>query len=209
MTPAYTMNENTYRSKIETYILQNARPVDKYSHQPRLYQLACHLAATDNLQYDDDILHAAAWLHDLGVFIGHRPEDLTALKTWDHIGYVERTVPDLLTNWQFPEAKINAVIEAIKDHMPQSRPRTTEAVLLHDADVLEQLGGVGIARAFAKVGRDTRYQTYGDVIPVIEKALQLSDYVTLNSAKKIAAEKTDLLNRFLDALKNELMGISF
>lgn len=203
------MIDQTYRSKIETYILHNARPVDKFSHQPRLYHLACRLAVADNIQYDDDILHAAAWLHDLGVFIGHRPEDLALLSTWDHIAYVQNVVPALLAEWQFPAEKISAVIEAVKDHMPQSIPRTPEAALLHDADVLEQLGAVGIVRAFAKVGRDTRYQTHGDVLPVIEKARDLASFLTLNAAQKIAEEKIELLNHFLKSLENESMGISF
>jgi uncharacterized protein len=31
------------------------------------------------MDYDDDIPFAAAWMHDLGVFIGHRPKDLAQL----------------------------------------------------------------------------------------------------------------------------------
>ena len=46
-----------------------ANPPDKFSHQPRLHQLARQLA--ESQPFDDDVLYAAAWLHDLGVFIGH------------------------------------------------------------------------------------------------------------------------------------------
>ena len=56
----------SFRTSIETYIRENALPVDKYSHQPRLYALALQLAQSADLAYDDDILHAAVWLHDLG-----------------------------------------------------------------------------------------------------------------------------------------------
>lgn len=202
------MNQNNYRSQIEAYILRNALPVDKFSHQPRLYQLACHLAACEKLAYDDDILHAAVWLHDLGVFIGHRPEDPEALSKWDHIAYVERTIPSLLSSWSFPATKIDAVIAVIKQHMPQSIPESAEAILLHDADVLEQMGAIGLVRAFAKVGRDTRYQKFGDVMPVIEKASTLSIYLTLDSAKEIAKNKADVLNRFITAIKQEDMSIA-
>jgi len=59
------------------YIRAQAKPPDKFSHQPRLYQLAKRLA--EGRAFDDDVLYAAAWMHDLGVFIGHRPEDPTAL----------------------------------------------------------------------------------------------------------------------------------
>ena len=60
-----------FRTALVEYIRQEAQPVDKFSHQPRLYHLATQIGA--GLEYDDDVLFAAAWLHDLGVFYGHRP----------------------------------------------------------------------------------------------------------------------------------------
>src|SRR5438128_2537096 len=62
------MSEADYRSAIAEYIRVQAKPPDKFSHQPRLYTLACALA--EGKPFDDDVLYAAAWLHDLGVFIG-------------------------------------------------------------------------------------------------------------------------------------------
>ena len=69
----------SFRIAIADYIRREARPVEKFGHQPRLYALACRIG--EGLQYDDDVLYAAAWLHDLGVFIGHRPEDMDALRS--------------------------------------------------------------------------------------------------------------------------------
>ena len=66
-----------WRHALQHYLTQHAQPRDKFSHQPRLYALACRLAG--DARFDDDILFAACWLHDLGVFIGHRPEDLAEL----------------------------------------------------------------------------------------------------------------------------------
>jgi uncharacterized protein len=59
------------------YIREQAKPVDKFSHQERLYALTREIGAGQT--YDDDVVFAAVWMHDLGVFIGHRPEDLAAL----------------------------------------------------------------------------------------------------------------------------------
>ena len=67
-----------FREAIAEYIRSHAKPPDKFSHQPRLYRLARELA--QDQPFDDDVVYAAAWLHDLGVFIGHRPEDPTALR---------------------------------------------------------------------------------------------------------------------------------
>ena len=199
----------SFRTSIETYIRENALPVDKYSHQPRLYALTLQLAQSADLAYDDDILHAAVWLHDLGVFEGHRPVDPDALSKWDNVAYACEMIPALLTSWRFPAEKIPAVIDAIRQHVVNGRPATPEAILLHDADLLELLGAVGIMRALSKVGRDTRYTTHGSVVKVIESALQLPDQLLLPAAKLIAEQKVSVLQMFLTALTNETYGISY
>ena len=199
----------SFRTSIETYIRENALPVDKYSHQPRLYALTLQLAQSAGLAYDDDILHAAVWLHDLGVFEGHRPVDPDALSKWDNVAYACEMIPALLTSWRFPAEKIPAVIDAIRQHVANGRPATPEAILLHDADLLELLGAVGIMRALSKVGRDTRYTTHGSVVKVIESALQLPDQLLLPAAKLIAEQKVSVLQMFLTALTNETYGISY
>ena len=53
-----------WREQVIAYIRAEALPRDKYGHQPRLYALACRIG--QGMEYDDDILFAAAWMHDLG-----------------------------------------------------------------------------------------------------------------------------------------------
>src|SRR5262245_41982051 len=146
------------RAAIAEYVRSQAQPPDKFTHQPRLYRLAVELA--EGAPYDDDVLYAAAWLHDLGVFIGHRPEEPAALAAWDNVAYAMKQTPDLLKGFEFPVEKIPAVVEAIRTHQPWHSPTTREGVLLREADILEQLGAVGVLRAVCKIGRDTRYATF-------------------------------------------------
>ncbi len=149
------MTEPAYRKAITDYIRANAQPPDKFSHQPRLYALACELA--EGRSFDDEVLFAAVWLHDLGVFVGHRPEAPAALAAWDCVAYATAQAPAVLRQCGFPEAKIRAVVEAIRTHQPAGEPATFEATLIRDADILEQLGAVGILREASKLGRDTRF----------------------------------------------------
>ena len=79
------MTETNWREAVVAYIRAEALPVDKFGHQPRLYALATHLG--EGMEYDDDILFAAAWMHDLGVFLEHRPRDPAELAEWDHVPY--------------------------------------------------------------------------------------------------------------------------
>ena len=198
-----------FRSAIETYISQHALPVDKYSHQPRLYALALTLAQTAQLSFDDDILHAAVWLHDLGVFEGHRPVNPALLASWDNVAYACRVIPALLQQWNFPAEKIPAVINAIEQHAAHCQPVTPEAMLLHDADLLEQLGAVGIMRALCKVGRDTRYATHGSAVKVLEKALELPVFLLLPAAQLLAEQRVNLLRHFLSSLADETFNVDF
>ena len=125
----------SFRAALVAHVRVQARPVDKFSHQPRLYELVRQVAA--GLGADDDILFAAVWLHDLGVFVGHRPEEPTALAAWDNVAYACAQVPALLASCSFPAAKIPAVVEAIRTHTPAGNPTTLEGVILRDADILE------------------------------------------------------------------------
>jgi uncharacterized protein len=66
------MIQPDFRLRIEQYIRREASPAYKYSHQSRLYALTQDIAtgSTPPLRYDDDVVFAAAYLHDLGVFLG-------------------------------------------------------------------------------------------------------------------------------------------
>jgi uncharacterized protein len=191
-----------WRQAVVEYLRAEAQPADKFGHQPRLYALACRIGA--GLDYDDDILFAAAWMHDLGVFLGHRPSDPEQLKRWDHVPYTIARTRELLAGWGFPPEKLDRVAEAIRTHQPHDDPRTTEAILLRDADMLEQLGAVGALRAFVKVGRDTRYATFSSVVPVLRRALdELPGKLRLESTRQLAVARVAALSAFLDAIESE------
>jgi uncharacterized protein len=192
------MSKSNFRHTIATYIREQAQPPDKYSHQPRLYALAVELG--DTYSYDDDVLYAAAWLHDIGVFLGHRPADPRDLAKWDNVAYAIQTVPTLLAQWNFPSDKIAAVVEAIAAHLPHQQPTTTEGVLLRDADILEQLGAIAILRVVSKVGRDTRFHTFSDAIRQLQyNADTLPRLLHTSKAQQLAHARVQLLQAFLAA----------
>jgi uncharacterized protein len=199
------MTDAGYRTSIVEYIRAQANPPDKFSHQPRLYQLAKRLAGAQ--PYDDDVVFAAAWMHDLGVFIGHRPEDAAALAVWDNVAYAIKETPKVLEQLGFPGEKIPAVIEAISTHLPSSKPRTFEAVLLRDADILEQLGAISILRTVSKVGRDTRFVRFADAVRVLRRNLEvLPAQMQLAAAQSLAEPRIKALREFLIATELESGG---
>ena len=197
-----------YRQLLEAYIREHARPPDKFSHQPRLYTLATQLA--DGRAYDDDVLYAAAWTHDLGVFVGHRPEDLAELARWDNVAYAIRETPAVLRRLGFPAEKIPAVQEVIRTHQPSAQPTCFEGMLLRDADILEQLGAVSILRTVSKVGRDTRFVRFSDALKVLRKnAEELPGKLQLDAARRLAEPRVKALRGFLAAADEEAVGIQW
>jgi len=196
------VNSPDFRAAIVDYIRQQAKPVDKFSHQERLYALTKQVG--DGQSYDDDAVFAAAWMHDLGVFIGHRPEDLTALANWDMIAYAINTVPGLLKGFGFPDAKIPLVIDIIREHQPAGIPGQIEGIIIRDADILEQLGAVGILRTVCKIGRDTRFKTFPDALRVLQKnAGTLFSQLRLPTSRELAEPRLQLLKSFLQAAEEE------
>lgn len=191
-----------WRSSVIEYIRVEAQPPDKFGHQPRLYTLATEIGK--GMHYDDDVLFAASWMHDLGVFLGHRPQDPEQLSCWNHVPYTIERSRDLLSHWGFPPEKLDAVAQAILHHQPKDEPTTMEATLLRDADILEQLGAVGLLRTAAKIGRDTRYPTFSSILPVLTHAVNhLFNQTRLTQTKAMAQLRVEMLRSFLVALENE------
>ena len=191
-----------YRQLIEEFIRENAQPPDKFSHQPRLYALAVRLAA--GRDYDDDVVYAAGWMHDLGVFVGHRPEDPVELARWDNVAYAMQETPAILQRFGFPAAKIPAVVEVIRTHQPSAQPSCFEGVLVRDADILEQLGAIAILRTVSKVGRDTRFVRFSDALKVLRKnAEELPGKLHLDAARRLAKPRLKALQSFLQAADTE------
>jgi uncharacterized protein len=196
------MSEAPYRQAIRDYIAREANPRDKFGHQPRLYALAQQVGAGHH--YDDDIVFAAAWLHDIGVFAGHRPEDPEALARWNNVTYALKRAPGILRLARFPEAKIAAVVEAIRTHQPGFEPTTLEGHIIRDADILEQLGVIAVLRTVCKIGRDTRFQEFTDAVNSLHRSLAtLPVQIRLDSARKLAEPKIAALRAFLEAVDSE------
>src|ERR1700691_6731762 len=140
-------------------------PAWGYSHCLRDYALAKELAAADHVAIDDDVLYAAAYLHDMAAFPPW--EDVKV----DHSDVGARLVDTVLRGTGFPMAKIDAVRGAIRTHMYYRDPVGPEALYLHDADALDWLGAIGVARAFSLVDPNGGEMTGPGAVKSIEKNL--------------------------------------
>lgn len=135
-----------WHATVRSFALQHFKnPAWGYSHSQRDYALARDLAAADHVTLDDDVLFAASYLHDMAAFPPWENDKL------DHSDVAADIVGTILKGTGFPMAKLDAVRAAIRTHMYYRDPLLPEAVYLHDADALDWLGAIGVARVMALV----------------------------------------------------------
>ena len=195
----------SWRDALIAFIKEQARPIEKYGHQPRLHALTQQIG--QGMAYDDDVVFAAVYLHDLGVFTGHRPEDPAALARWDNTAYAIEQSAAILRSITFPESKIAQVLDCIRTHQPASDPQTLEATLLRDADIIEQLGAIAVLRTVCKIGRDTRFHTFSDATRSLRHALDtLPGLLRLPSSQGLALPRVSTLRLFLKSVEEEAEG---
>ena len=196
-----------WRTALVDRIRVEAQPPEKFSHQARLYLLARAIADAEKQPVDDDVLFGAAWTHDLGVFLGHRPGDPEALKRWNSTAYTVAHAGTLLAECGFPAGKIAAAIEVIRTHEPHGEPTTPEGIIVRDADLLEQLGAIAVMRTVAKIAQDTRFITFADAAASLRRALETVPAKILTAhGRNLAKPRIEALSAFLDSLDEESMG---
>jgi HD superfamily phosphodiesterase len=173
-------------------------PAWGYSHSERDYALARELAAADHVTLDDDVLFAAAYLHDMAAFKPWEDEKL------DHSDVAAGIVDTVLKGTGFPMAKIEAVRGAIRTHMYYRDPKGPEALYLHDADALDWLGAIGVARIFALVDPNGGDPDGPKAVAMLEENLKKVPARVLSPAGRaqVAPRKAEL-EVFLRDLKRE------
>jgi len=169
------------------------------SHYERNYLLAKKIAKLENIKIDDDILFATAFLHDIGVFKAYRIEGEEHSKT------AVDNIVSILQPSGFPMEKINDVKVSIMSHMFYAQvSKNKTAQIFHDADTLDFLGNIGIARILSITTRDSWAIDLKTAITTLEKFnKELPEKLIFESSKKIASKRIKEAALFFQSLKEE------
>ena len=198
------------------------------SHAMRVYNLCLRLAkGTKGVNLE--ILKLAALLHDIGGFKELKDKSGRTC----HAKESAKMAQKILKTLGYPQNKIDKIIHCILAHRHRTGviPQTIEAEILFDADKLDALGAIGIARAYiwigknnAKIYTDTPLKKYikenvvGGKIngrikdktkhsPFIEfelKLKRLPGRLHTRKARKIANERLKYMELFFKRLKKEI-----
>lgn len=201
----------------QLYILGDA--AHDFDHIRRVAQLAVHLAQVEGA--DEEVVLLAAFLHDV-------PNALhTATRTSHHLAAAEFARQYLAMQDMAPKAVENVVhcIEAHRFRDQTRQPQTLEAKCLYDADKLDSIGAIGVARAFAFAGNagarlwttpltavppDNAKPAGADYTPVHEYVYKLSRILATlytPTARAIGAQRHQFMTIFYEQLDAEMRQI--
>ena len=189
----------SWRETVRAFAQQHFKqPAWGYSHCQRDYALARQLAASDQAAIDDDVLYAAAFLHDMAAFAPWEKDKV------DHADEAARIVDTVLKGTGFPLSKVDAVRGAIRTHMYSRDPVGPEAIYLHDADALDWLGAIGVARIIALVDPSGGEPTGPKAVAMLSDNLaKVPARVISPAGRALVAARRAELEQFLKDLRRE------
>ncbi len=170
-----------------------------FSHVERVFNLCLHIGKEEGA--DLEVLALAALLHDVA-----RPLE-SAGKVEDHAAEGARIARHFLGSIGYPEEKVEAVAHAIEAHRFSRgpEPETLEAKILSDADKLDAIGAIGVARVFMYSGEHGR-SIEDSLRHFEEKILKLRDLMYTQTAKRLAEERHRFTVEFIERIMREIEG---
>jgi len=195
--------------------LHGAEAGHDWFHIERVWKLSRKIAETESCNVE--VVELSALLHDIADPKFHGGDETLALR-------ISRT---FLESESVPEEIIAQVLFIIKNisfknrgEVPDNLP--LELQIVQDADRLDAIGAIGIARTFNFGGFKNNLMYHPDIQPKLnmtkdeykknegttinhfyEKLLLLKDLMNTDAAKKIAAERHDFMLKFLDEFYKE------
>lgn len=197
-------------------IFQNDFSGHDFFHSMRVYRTAMKIAQAEHA--DMEVVALAALLHDVD---DRKLSPMTAEK--------KENTARFMRSQNVPESEIRQVCQIIDEvsfkGTDSVRPSTPEGKCVQDADRLDALGAIGIARTFAYGGSHNR-AIYDPELPprtamnqaqyysskstslnhFYEKLFLLEGMMNTETGKAIARKRTQYMQQFVDEFLNEWDG---
>ena len=196
---------------------EDAKYSHDWEHTERVYKLCMHIGASEGA--DLDVLAISAFLHDIG-----RTHQDKAKGSICHAEKGADMAREMLEKYPIPHEKKENIIHCILTHRYRNChvPETIEAKVLFDADKLDAIGAVGIARAYLFAGAlgallhnphaipeqtkpyskdDTGYREYR------VKLSRIKDKMLTSEGKRMAQERHAFMEDFFERFLKEHEGL--
>jgi uncharacterized protein len=195
-------------------LLEGRDPAHDFYHIKRVYKNAKIIGRHERPNMD--ILLPAVLLHDL---VMHPKGSAKSSKSADESADLAE---DILQSYGYPQDEITQICYCIRMHSYSKKfvPASIEGKILQDADRLDALGAIGIARTFSVGGSENRklynandpfYRTIREVDDIQwtldhfqTKLLKLEYSMHTKMGKKMAQERTSFMLLFIRQLQKEI-----
>ena len=219
---------NKVKKVVEKELSSSAHDLD---HTFRVLQNA-KLIAREMKNVDMEVLELSALLHD----IARMKEDEDKTGSIDHALLGAEMAANILESFNCPEQKIEIIVDSIRSHRFRAgrKPKYIEGRILFDADKLDAIGAIGIARAYMIAGQmgEKLYIPIEDLneygkenlvdgkstgrikdiskhsvnIEYETKFKKIPDRLFTEEAKRIAEERISFMEVYFDRLEKEIKG---
>lgn len=199
--------------KKEVYGRKTSDSSHDFQHVMRVYKNAKKICKKENT--NEKLVLSAVLLHDIVSYPkSDKRSKLSSIES-------SKESKKILKKFNFSQEEIQIISDAIRDHSfsRNKTPATIEGKILQDADRLDALGAIGIARVFAVGGFEKR-SFYNVQDPFCKnrlpddknwtldhfyrKLLKLESHMNTKSGKIEAKKRTKVLKDFLIQLKKEI-----
>jgi uncharacterized protein len=196
---------------------EHAKYSHDWEHTERVYKLCMHIGAIEGA--DLEVLAISAYLHDVG-----RTHQDKARGGICHAEKGAELAGKLLENYPIPQEKKKNIIHCILTHRFRNShvPETLEAKILFDADKLDAIGAVGIARAYLFAGEVGAVLHNPDAIPERTKPYskddtgyreyrlklkKIKDKMLTSEGTRMALERHAFMEEFFERFLKEHEGL--
>ncbi|MBU3946736.1 MAG: HD domain-containing protein [Proteobacteria bacterium] len=210
------MNIKDHLRKKAVKFFEGAKTSHDWEHTLRVCSLCERIGPAENA--DMEVLIAAALLHDIG-----RAEQDASLGAVCHAEKGAEMAEPIIKELFLSQSRKENIIHCIRSHRFRGKcmPETTEAKVLFDADKIDAIGAVGVARAFLFAGEvgaklhnpdikveetkpytkeDTGYREYK------VKLYRIRERILTHEGKKYADERHAFMEEFFKRFTEEYDG---
>lgn len=195
--------------------LEGAEAGHDWFHIERVWKLSKKIATTENANLE--VVELSALLHDIADPKFHDGDETLALKISQEFLQSQNVSAEIIDQVLFI---IKNISFKNRGEAPKNLP--IELQIVQDADRLDAIGAIGIARTFNYGGFKNNLMYHPDIQPVLnmtkeeykksngttinhfyEKLLLLKDLMNTEAGKQLAQERHDFMLKFLDQFFHE------
>ncbi len=189
-------------------------PSHDWSHIERVLNLGLKIGEKEGA--NSYVIKLSSLLHDIG-----RKKEMELKGKIDHAELSSEIAREILLKYNVNKSIVEQVSHCISSHRFRNshKPETIEAKVLFDADKLDSIGAIGVAREYVWIGEiggkiysDKNYlgtgyeKNHSGLTEYLFKLSKIKDKMQTKEGKRIAKIRNNIIVNYFENLKKEIQG---